>query len=133
MRRGRVIVVAVLAVAILVTAGWFFYSRSQSPVNPALPSRLTESQVSFLESGLNSQDKSEQAKILTPPLRSGEWNPGGVRANGTTVKIDPSSFVADGLGGAHVNAKVSGLVSAEFVLTLAYIDGQWFLVTSTKK
>jgi hypothetical protein len=114
-------------------AGWFFYNRSQSSANSPLPSRLTRSQVSFLESGLNGQNKSEQAKILTAPLRSGEWNPEESHANGATVKIDPSSFVTDGLGGAHVNAKASGSVSAEFVLTLAYSDGQWHLVSSTRK
>ena len=132
MRRSRVTIVATFVVATLVIAGWFFYSRSQPSVSPQ-PSRLTQSQVSFLESGLNSQNKNEQAKVLTLPLRSGEWNPGEVLVKGATVKIDPSTFVADGLGSAHVNAKVSGAVSAEFVLTLAYTDGNWYLVSTTRK
>lgn len=126
-------IVAALVVAMLVMVGWFFYSHSQSAVNSISPSRLTSSQVSFLETGLNSHDKNGQEKILTPPLQSGEWNLAATLPDGATVKLDQASFVADGMGSAHINATVSGSVSAEFVLTLTYIDGQWFLVTSTKK
>lgn len=133
MRRSRIIIAAIVIAAIMAT-GWFVYNRnSSSSANPAVPSTLTESQVSFLETGLNSHHKDEQATILAPALRSGEWSAETILPSGATVKLDQASFVADGMGSAHVNVRVNGSVSAEFVLTLAYIDGQWFLVTSTKK
>lgn len=133
MRHGRV-VIAVTFVVALVVGGWLVYSRSPlSPTRLGVSAALTEGQVSFLEAGLNSHEKSAQEKVLVPSLRSGEWSSAATLPIGATVTLDRASFVTDGMGTAHVNATIGGSASAEFVLTLVSVDDQWFIVTSTKK
>jgi|GEM_PF-6011023 hypothetical protein len=133
MRPGRVVIAAAFIV-VLAVGGWLVYSRSSLlPTSLGVSTTLTEERVSFLEAGLNSRDKSEQKKVLAPSLRSGEWSSAATLPIGATVTLDRASFVTDGMGSAHVNATVKGSASAEFVLTLASIDDQWFIVTSIKK
>ena len=97
------------------------------------PATLAPDNVQFLEAGLVSSNKTEQALTLVPELRKGNWPSSAVPPPGSTLTIDQKSFLVAGNGYATVNATVVGSVRGEFVLHLAFAGGKWLIYRTEQK
>lgn len=94
---------------------------------------FTDANADMLEAALSSSGKTEQAKALTPDLRTGEWSAEEVMPEGAILTIDRGSFAVNEGGYGSVTATVSGTVEGEFILHLVPIDGQWLVYMTEQK
>lgn len=129
---GGIIVLLIAACAAVFSVWQHENSRNTAQSASRAPA-FTEANASWLAQSLSSSNRIVQAKALAPQLRSGGWDASALLPSGAILAIDPASLTTDSNSYGYANATVSGSVTATFVLTLAYSEGQWRLVTTTQK
>jgi len=139
-KRQKILAIIVGAIAVIVAVVLFIGNSmassndlSTSPQVTESPQSLTDDNARFLESALNSFEKSEQAKALIPGLRNGEWSDTAVLPKGAKLTIEQETFTIDEDGYAQVDATVSGSIDVSFTVGLVSIDGRWLIYATEQK